>query len=87
MAIAVAAGVVGIGVYLLLLATPLLAAFYSPRDSQYAFRLYGVITVVTSYVCAGLTDLMFGFEFHTALYVSLTAILLGYCGDRSQNAA
>jgi O-antigen ligase len=76
---AVAAGIVGIGVYLLLLATPLVAALYSPRDRLYAARLYGVTVLVISYGCAGLTDLMFGFEFHTAIYICLSAILLGYC--------
>ena len=78
---AVAAGVVGIGVYLLLLATPLVASLLSARDSLYPVRLYGVAVLVISYVCAGLTDLMFGFEFHTALYICVSAILLGYCRD------
>jgi O-antigen ligase len=82
---AVAAGIVGIGVYLLLLATPLVAAWFSPRDSLYWIRLYGVAVLVISYVCAGLTDLMFGFEFHTALYICLSAILLGYCRDPGQS--
>jgi len=80
---AVAAGVVGIAVYLLLLAAPLVAAWRSPHDSQRLVRLYGASVLVASYVGAGLTDLMFGFEFHTALYVVLAAILIGYCRDRT----
>lgn len=78
---AVAAGGVGVAVYLLLIATPTIAALRSPRDSQYSARLFGCVLLATAYVCDGLTDLMFGFEFHTALYVALTAILLGYCRD------
>lgn len=78
---AVAAGVVGIAVYALLIATPLVAAWRSPRDEYYAFRLFGVAILCTAYVFDGLTDLMFGFEFHTMLYVALTAILLGYCRE------
>lgn len=81
---AVAAGIVGILVYLLLLAAPLVAAWRSPRDSQRLVRLYGAAVLVAGYVGAGLTDLMFGFEFHTALYVVLAAILIGYCRDRAE---
>lgn len=78
---AVAAGLVGIAVYVLLIATPLVAAQYSPRDDLYAFRLFGTAIVCIAYVFDGLTDLMFGFEFHTMLYVTLTAILLGYARE------
>jgi len=78
---AVAGGLVGIGTYALLLATPLLAALRTPRDSQYRLRLFGCALLSTAYFCDGLTDLMFGFEFHTALYVSITAILLTFCRD------
>lgn len=78
---AVAAGVVGIAIYLLLLAAPIVAALLSPRDSQRTARLYGAFVLVASYIGAGLTDLMFGFEFHTALYVVLAATLIGYCRD------
>jgi O-antigen ligase len=78
---AVAAGLVGIAVYALLIATPLVAAWRSSRDELYAFRLFGAAILCIAYVFDGLTDLMFGFEFHTMLYVALTAILLGYCRE------
>jgi O-antigen ligase len=78
---AVAAGVVGIISYLMLLAAPIVAALRSPPDSQRQMRLYGSSVLVAAYVGAGLTDLMFGFEFHTALYVAVAAIVLGYCRD------
>ena len=42
-----------------------------------------MITII--YFFDGLTDLMFGFEFHTALYAALLAILLAYCRDREPN--
>lgn len=83
---AVAAGIVGILVYLLLLAAPIIAALRAPRDSQWFARLYGATVLVSAYVGAGLTDLMFGFEFHTALYVTLAVILIGYCRDQPQIA-
>lgn len=79
---AVAGGVVGIVCYLVILATPLIGALASRRDSLRGFRLYGASVLVIAYFFGGLTDLMFGFEFHTMLFVMLTAILLGYCRER-----
>ena len=78
---AVAAGVVGAAVYLLLLAAPLVGVLRSPRDGQFNLRLYGIVVLVTAYIFDGLTDLMLGFEFHTAIYACLAAILIGYCRD------
>lgn len=76
---AVAAGVFGVAIYVLLVAIPIVAAILSPRDDLHEVRVFGCVLLSVGYVFAGLTDLMFGFEFHTMLYVSLTAILLGYC--------
>jgi O-antigen ligase len=78
---AVAAGFAGIAIYLLLLATPIVAALRSPNDSQREARIFGVAMLVVGYIGAGMTDLMFGFEFHTAVYVCLGAIVIGYCRD------
>lgn len=80
----VAAGIVGVAVYVLLIATPLVAAWRSPRDALYLPRMVGCAILCTAYVFDGLTDLMFGFEFHTMLYVVLSAILLGYCREPVQ---
>ena len=79
--------VAGNWVYLLLLAAPLVGAWRSPRDVQRVARLYGASILVAGYVGAGLTDLMFGFEFHTALYVVLAVVLVGYCRDRAETGA
>lgn len=78
---AVSAGIPGILCYVSLLAIPIVFAVRSVRDSQYAFRVYGAVVLTVAYFCDGLTDLMFGFEYHTMLYVALTAILIGYCRD------
>ncbi|MEO7913301.1 MAG: O-antigen ligase family protein [Roseiflexaceae bacterium] len=83
----VAAGLVGVAVYLLLLAAPLAGVLRTPRDSQFNVRLYGGIVLLVAYACDGLTDLMLGFEFHTALYVCLTAVLIGYCQDNEPHAS
>jgi len=81
---AVAAGVVGVGIYFTILAAPIIGVLRrSPRDGQFDVRLYGVLVLVVGYVFDGLTDLMLGFEFHTAFYATLVAILLGYCRDQA----
>jgi O-antigen ligase len=79
---AVAGGIIGIACYVVLLAAPVVLALLSPRDSQRRLRLYGCTVLSIAYFFDGLTDLMFGFEFHTALYVCILAILLAYCRDR-----
>ena len=78
---AVSGGVVGLIVYGLLLAAPIIGAYRSVRDGQRRARLLGVILLAVCYFACGLTYLMFGYEFHTTLFVCLAAILLGYCRD------
>ena len=80
---AVSGGVVGIACYFVILTAPTIAAWRSVRDSYYATRLYGTAALMGVYAGAGLTDLMFGHEFHTAFYITLNAIILGMCRDPS----
>jgi O-antigen ligase len=75
---AVAGGVVGIGAYLVIIGTPLIAALRSARDRYWNARLYAASGVTIVYACGGLTDLMFGHEYHTALYVFLVAVIFGF---------
>ena len=77
----VSAGVMGLAAYGLILLAPLLGAFRSVRDSQYAARVTGAVVLSVGYFACGLTYLMFGYEFHTTLYVGLAAIILGFCRD------
>lgn len=78
---AVASGLFGIVVYLLLLVLPVLSCIFSPRDSQYRTRLYGCSLLAVSYLVLGLPDTMLSFPLHNTLYVVLTAVLLNYCRD------
>ena len=78
---AVAAGVFGLAVYLVLLATPIVMCIRAPRDSQYRARLYGSALLTVSYFVLGLPDTMLSFALHNTLYVVLTAVLLNYCRD------
>ena len=79
---AVSAGIAGVLSYFLLLATPAIAAHRSPPDLQHRARLFGAALLGVAYLFDGATDLMIGFEFHTALFACLAAILLGYCRDQ-----
>ena len=78
---AVASGIVGVLAYLVVISTPIVGALLSPRDSLRTFRLYAATVLTIVYIGGGLTDLMFGFEFHTFLFAMLTAIILHYCRD------
>src|SRR5262249_46457197 len=84
---AVGAGLPGLLVYLAILLTPIAAAWGSPRDAAYELRLLGCGIISIAYFFDGLTDLMFGRDFHGMLYVCLVAVLLGYCADRTTAAA
>ena len=59
----------------------LLGAFRSVRDSQFSARITGAVVLSVGYAACGLSYLMFGYEFHTTLYVCLAAIVLGFCRD------
>jgi O-antigen ligase len=78
---AVTGGAGGIAAYLLIISAPMIGALGGPRDGQRQFRVYAAAVLTITYACGGLTDLMFGFEFHTALFAMLTAIILCYGRD------
>jgi O-antigen ligase len=78
---AVGAGAVGVVCYLAIITAPIVGALRSPRDGFRTVRLFGTTLLTIVYVGGGLTDLMFGFEFHTYLFSMLTAILIGLCRE------
>jgi len=77
----VSGGTMGLLAYGLILLAPLLGAVRSVRDKQYSARLTGALVLSVGYAACGLSYLMFGYEFHTTLYVCLSAIVLGFCRD------
>ena len=77
-----ASGIVGVVAYLILVTVPVVGAILSPRDSLRTFRLYGATVLTVIYIGGGLTDLMFGLEFHNYLFAMLTAILLHFCREQ-----
>ena len=80
---AVAGGVAGVSVYCLVIAAPVIAVWRSRRDQLWTARLYGTVGLAIVYLGGGVTDLMFGHEFHTALFVILNAIVIGLCREQS----
>lgn len=80
----VAGGAIGVGIYLVIVLTPLVAALRSTTDRFRAARVYGTAGLTIVYVCGGLTDLMFGHEFHTALFVVLNAMVLGVYREKAE---
>jgi O-antigen ligase len=78
----VSGGLVGLIAYGLILVAPIVAALRGPRDGQFRLRLAGTAILAAGYLVCGLTYLMFGYEFHSTLYVCLAAILIGYCRDK-----
>ncbi len=80
---AVAGGLVGVSVYCLIIVAPVIAVWRSRRDELWTARLYGTVGLAIVYMGGGVTDLMFGHEFHTALFVMLNAIVIGLCNEQS----
>ena len=79
----VSAGIVGLVAYLLAIFAPIASAATSPRDSQFAGRLFLSLGLSLGYLSCGVVNLLFGFEFLTTLYVCWAMLFLGYCRDRS----
>jgi O-antigen ligase len=74
---AVAAGMIGVLCWLVLLIAPVVGAFMSPRDTLFRVRLYCCLQLSASYAVFGLTDFTLGYDLPTTLYAFLTAIVLG----------
>lgn len=78
----VAFGLAGVVAWLLLLATPIVGALFSPRDNLFLARLYGGGVLSILYALSGLTDIALGYDMPTTAYAILTAIILGGIRER-----
>ena len=74
-----AAGLIGILLYFVLMLAPVFSLPLKLNDPSAATSFYGLGVVLLTYASAGLTDLMFGYQYHTMLFVVLCAIVTGYC--------
>lgn len=79
----VGAGVFGLLAYVLALLAPIAGAFRSGHGGQYRERRLGTALLSTGFFACGLSYVTLGYEFPTALYIAIAAILTGYCRDRS----
>ena len=78
----VSGGVVGLIAYLLAVFAPLVSAWRSTPDRQFVSRRYAGTVLSVGYLFCGLVNMLFGFEYLTTFFVSVAAILIGYCRDR-----
>lgn len=74
---AIAGGVAGIAVYLLLLVAPVAGALAAARDGLKPMRIYGALVLSVSFAVFGFTDMTFGYDVTMTLYAFLTALILG----------
>lgn len=79
---AVSGGLVGLLVYGLLIAAPIVGAVRSEHDSQRQARILGTSMLAIGLLSYGLFNAAFGFEYFTTLYAVMTAVLLGFCRDK-----
>lgn len=79
----VGAGMLGVLAYALALLAPVAgASSRSAPDGQSRERRLGTALLSTGFFACGLSYVMLGYEFPTALFVALAAVLTGYCRDR-----
>ena len=79
---AVSGGLVGLLAYALVIAAPIVGAVTSEHDSQRRARILGTSILSVGILSYGLFNAAFGFEYFTMIYVTMTAVLLGFCRDR-----
>jgi O-antigen ligase len=78
---AVGGGIVGAVCFIVLSVMPIVAVFYTPRDSQFASRLFLALTLCVAYQVFQLTFLLIGFEFHTVQYALMTMAIVAFVRD------
>jgi O-antigen ligase len=76
-----AGGVIAILGYLILMASPILGAWTSPRTENWRIRVTAAIGLVGAYLAMGAVDVMFVFEIPKSMFVLCTAVILGFFLD------
>lgn len=75
------AGILGLLAYFLYMATPIIGAMRSARDSQSRPRLFGAVILAACYAIFGLFDTSFSMEILLGFGPVCAAALLGFCVD------
>lgn len=78
---AAAAGIAGVISFLALSIVPIVAVLATPRDSQFASRMYLALTLCAGYAVFQLTFLLIGFDFHTVQYAYMTMVIVAFVRD------
>lgn len=76
-----AGGVIAILGYLILMASPILGAWTSPRTENWRTRVTAATGLVGAYLVMGAVDVMFVFEIPKSMFVLCTAVILGFFLD------
>jgi len=75
------AGMMGVSAYLMLLAAPLVSAWFSPRNQRWQFRVFAASGLSVAYFMMGLTDTMFVFEIPKSMFVLCSAVIMAFFLD------
>jgi O-antigen ligase len=76
-----AGGIIAIFGYLVLMASPIVGAFRSPRTQNWGLRVTAAIGLVGAYLVMGAVDTMFVFEIPKSMFVLCSAVILGFFLD------
>lgn len=75
------AGLMGVFAYWLLLAAPIVSAWFTPRNERWRFRLVVAVGFSAAYFAMGLTDTMFVFEIPKSMFVLCSAVIMAFFLD------
>jgi len=78
---AAGAGSIGIIVFVALSVAPIVAVLRTPRDAQFASRLYLALTLCAAYGVFQLTFLLLGVDFPTVQYAYMTMAIVAFARD------
>ncbi|MBU1307312.1 MAG: O-antigen ligase family protein [Alphaproteobacteria bacterium] len=76
-----AGGIIAIFGYLVLMASPIVGAFRSPRTQNWGLRMTAAVGLVGAYLVMGAVDTMFVFEIPKSMFVLCSAVILGFFLD------
>lgn len=78
---AAGAGILGAISFIALSVIPIVAVLATPRDSQFASRMYLAVTLCAGYAVFQLSFLLIGFDFHTVQYAYMTMVIVAFVRD------
>ena len=73
----VAAGLVGILAYAMMIFAPVVGAISSQRGELFLVRIYAATLLTVTYLIFGLTDMTIGYDLPTTSFAILSAVILG----------